>query len=292
MHRRIFVVPPLPPNSFSPPPLRSGAAKASSFSPTIAYILLVVFIIVFFFFDILLHAKALDEPCGWKHPRASGVESRGFETSGGGRGIRSSWEGVAEGEDVKMTAHCRHIFHANCIDTWLENHVTCPVCRYSEMGGEEELVTVGGGSAGKFSNFTPKLAYIFLIIFIILFFFVFGLEFFYMQRRSSSTNSKADDIHWQGVSNPVALRSLTVVVMVADTAGECTICLEGVGEGEEVKMTAHCKHTFHANCIDNWLENHVTCPVCRYSEMTEEEVLVTVGGGEQEDAEVSRTNLE
>ncbi|ESW05305.1 hypothetical protein PHAVU_011G168900 [Phaseolus vulgaris] len=134
-----------------------------------------------------------------------------------------------------------------------------------------------------------KLAYIFLIVFIILFFFVVRLVFFYIQRRFSSTNFEAGDIHGQAVSNPVASRSLTVV---AETAGECTICLEGVGEGEEVKMTTHCKHTFHANCFDSWLENHVTCPVYRYSEMSGEEELVTMGGGEEEDAEVSGTNLE
>ncbi|ESW05332.1 hypothetical protein PHAVU_011G171300 [Phaseolus vulgaris] len=143
-----------------------------------------------------------------------------------------------------------------------------------------------GSGAAKASSFSPTLAYIFLVVFIIIFFFI-GLKYFYM-RRSSSTNSPPG----QAVSNPMVSRPLMVVAVVAEAAGECTICLEGVAEGEDVKMTAHCRHIFHANCIDTWLENHVTCPVCRYSKMGEEEELVTVEGGEEEDVEVSGTNLE
>ncbi|KAK7342827.1 hypothetical protein VNO80_25783 [Phaseolus coccineus] len=145
-------------------------------------------------------------------------------------------------------------------------------------------------SLRKFSSFSPTVAYILLIVFVI-FFFVVGLVFFYIKKHSSS-NSEAGDIHGPAVSDSVASRSLTMVTVVAETAGECTVCLEKVGEGEEVQMIAHCKHIFHQNCIDRWLENQVTCPVCRYSERSGEEELVTVGGGEEEDAEVSVTNLE
>ncbi|ESW05330.1 hypothetical protein PHAVU_011G171100 [Phaseolus vulgaris] len=135
-------------------------------------------------------------------------------------------------------------------------------------------------TAGKSSSFSPKLAYILLVVFIIVFFFV-SFIYFYM-RRSSTNPATVGNIQGQA---PVASRPLTVVAVVAEAAGECSICLEGVAEGEDVKMTAHCRHIFHANCIDTWLENHVTCPVCRYSEMGGEEELVTVvgGGGEEEE---------
>ncbi|ESW05326.1 hypothetical protein PHAVU_011G170700 [Phaseolus vulgaris] len=98
--------------------------------------------------------------------------------------------------------------------------------------------------AAKASSLSSTLLYIFLVVFIIIFFFV-GLIYFYMRRRSSLTNPAAGNIQGQVVSNPV----------VADAAGECTIYLEGVAEGEDVKMTAHCRHIFHANCIETWLEN-------------------------------------
>ena len=30
----------------------------------------------------------------------------------------------------RVINNCNHIFHINCIDTWLHNHTTCPFCRY------------------------------------------------------------------------------------------------------------------------------------------------------------------
>ncbi|ESW05329.1 hypothetical protein PHAVU_011G171000 [Phaseolus vulgaris] len=152
-------------------------------------------------------------------------------------------------------------------------------CTMCLEGWQRERTT-----AGKSSSFSPKLAYILLVVFIIVFFFV-SFIYFYM-RRSSTHPATADNIQGQAL---VASRPLIVVAVVAEAAGECSIYLEGVAEGEDVKMTAHCRHIFHANCIDTWLENHVTCPVCRHSEMGGEEELVTVGGGgggggEEEDA--------
>ncbi|KAM2961208.1 hypothetical protein FF1_030812 [Malus domestica] len=44
----------------------------------------------------------------------------------------------------------------------------------------------------------------------------------------------------------------------------CTICLEDYMDGESCRVFA-CKHMFHSNCIDHWLKNHLTCPVCRNS---------------------------
>ncbi|KAK9126992.1 hypothetical protein Scep_015838 [Stephania cephalantha] len=47
----------------------------------------------------------------------------------------------------------------------------------------------------------------------------------------------------------------------------CTICLEQVKEGELIRSLP-CLHQFHATCIDPWLRQQGTCPVCKFRATT------------------------
>ncbi|KAL3354380.1 hypothetical protein AABB24_018832 [Solanum stoloniferum] len=36
-------------------------------------------------------------------------------------------------ELVRLIPYCRHVFHQQCLDTWLSSHVTCPLCRSTQF---------------------------------------------------------------------------------------------------------------------------------------------------------------
>ncbi|XVE50635.1 hypothetical protein DITRI_Ditri01bG0179400 [Diplodiscus trichospermus] len=43
----------------------------------------------------------------------------------------------------------------------------------------------------------------------------------------------------------------------------CSICLQGLKEGELARNLPRCGHMFHLKCIDEWLSRQGTCPMCR-----------------------------
>lgn len=42
----------------------------------------------------------------------------------------------------------------------------------------------------------------------------------------------------------------------------CVVCVSHM-ESEDLVRVLPCMHKFHATCIDNWLRQNPTCPLCR-----------------------------
>lgn len=43
----------------------------------------------------------------------------------------------------------------------------------------------------------------------------------------------------------------------------CSICAQEWQHGEELRKLSVCRHYFHKSCVDTWLRDHDTCPLCR-----------------------------
>ncbi|KAL1348424.1 E3 ubiquitin-protein ligase SDIR1 isoform X1 [Arachis duranensis] len=74
-----------------------------------------------------------------------------------------------------------------------------------------------------------------------------------MQQGSSSTpaEKKQDNSNVAGS------------MKASDDELTCSVCLEQVNIGD-VLRSLPCLHQFHANCIDPWLRQQGTCPVCKF----------------------------
>ncbi|XP_039166342.1 E3 ubiquitin-protein ligase ATL42-like [Eucalyptus grandis] len=56
---------------------------------------------------------------------------------------------------------------------------------------------------------------------------------------------------------------------------ECAVCLSKFEDVEILRLLPQCKHAFHIECIDRWLENHSSCPICRLRLSVEDPAIFT-----------------
>jgi E3 ubiquitin-protein ligase AIP2 len=55
-----------------------------------------------------------------------------------------------------------------------------------------------------------------------------------------------------------------------DQVTECAVCREAMAVGDKMQVMP-CKHDFHVDCLKPWLDEHNSCPVCRYQMRTDDE---------------------
>lgn len=88
-------------------------------------------------------------------------------------------------------------------------------------------------------------------------------------RASSSHNLNFHHISMLESGLKKELREMLPIVVykesfsVRDT--QCSVCLGDYEAEDRLQQIPACGHTFHIDCIDNWLATHTTCPLCRLS---------------------------
>uniref|UniRef100_A0A8C0FNB7 RING-type E3 ubiquitin transferase n=1 Tax=Bubo bubo TaxID=30461 RepID=A0A8C0FNB7_BUBBB len=62
------------------------------------------------------------------------------------------------------------------------------------------------------------------------------------------------------------------------SAPVCAICLEEFSEGQELRIIS-CSHEFHRDCVDPWLQQHHTCPLCMFNILARDSVDQATAAG-------------
>lgn len=111
---------------------------------------------------------------------------------------------------------------------------------------------------------------------------------------SSSSSFAALSFSYKGIDLSV-VQSLPVLPYDAKeftSTTACSICLSEFVEEESVKMIPYCRHVFHPVCVDRWLSSHVSCPLCRTTQLFASVEAaagcsgVVEGGGDQDMSEL------
>ncbi|WCJ20489.1 RING/U-box superfamily protein [Euphorbia peplus] len=85
---------------------------------------------------------------------------------------------------------------------------------------------------------------------------VSGVETSSTSKQQASTSSALSELGQDS-------RKADGCVKTSEDELTCSICLEQVNGGELVRSLP-CLHQFHTNCIDPWLRQQGTCPVCKF----------------------------
>jgi len=73
-------------------------------------------------------------------------------------------------------------------------------------------------------------------------------------------------------ASKTVVQNLEVIEFKDDNAnkGQCPVCIKDFEKGNTAKVMP-CKHVFHRECIEPWLEKTNSCPLCRHELPTDDE---------------------
>ncbi|KAI4355350.1 hypothetical protein L6164_004131 [Bauhinia variegata] len=119
-----------------------------------------IIITFFFFFTAIFATYLLQKHIKWRHYNYGGQAAAGFEEDGemtekyGGDFCAVCLSQICDGEEIKTLAVCKHSFHVDCVDAWLKNHSTCPLCRNNNdlNQGHNNLGDASSDLLQKFSS--------------------------------------------------------------------------------------------------------------------------------------------
>ncbi|XP_051945308.1 E3 ubiquitin-protein ligase RNF130 isoform X1 [Xyrauchen texanus] len=130
------------------------------------------------------------------------------------------------------------------------------------------LVSVMVGSRGPPKNINRGSLVFVSISFIVLMIISSAWLIFYFIQKIRDTSARDRSQRRLGDAAKKAISKLTTrTVKRGDKETEpdfnhCAVCIEGYQLNDVVRILP-CKHVFHKMCVDPWLNEHCTCPMCK-----------------------------
>ncbi|XP_019191110.1 PREDICTED: putative RING-H2 finger protein ATL21A isoform X2 [Ipomoea nil] len=143
---------------------------------------------------------------------------------------------------------CQHSFHPHCLAQWLEFNQgcwRCPACYWDSLitsSPEMEMATAR-------TSPTPQPT---------------------MSSSSSFTNSMATADAEHSTSTLLYTAKVFEDSEWVPRRGEnsCAICRDKYVAQEKLGLVNGCQHSFHAHCLQSWLDTSPTCPLCRNTSLS------------------------
>ncbi|XP_076027435.1 E3 ubiquitin-protein ligase RNF6 isoform X2 [Genypterus blacodes] len=84
-------------------------------------------------------------------------------------------------------------------------------------------------------------------------------------------NDEEDDEHPRGLTKEqidnLATRTYGQASLEGEAGRACSVCINEYAQGNKLRRLP-CSHEFHIHCIDRWLSENNTCPICRQPILT------------------------
>eukprot|EP01029_Cantina_marsupialis_P004873 TRINITY_DN15159_c0_g1_i1.p1 TRINITY_DN15159_c0_g1~~TRINITY_DN15159_c0_g1_i1.p1 ORF type:complete len:562 (-),score=146.10 TRINITY_DN15159_c0_g1_i1:939-2624(-) len=137
-------------------------------------------------------------------------------------------------------------------DLWAIDSTVVPMIQTEES--DFEPIT------NEFDTTTFIIALVFcLVLFVVIFCASAFLRGTPMTSENAATNAR---IIPRGVSKRTMTKLPVVKFKEEETDDVCAICLAEYTKNDELRLLP-CKHRFHPNCIESWLAEHKSCPMCK-----------------------------
>ncbi|KAH1019270.1 hypothetical protein HUJ04_009114 [Dendroctonus ponderosae] len=159
---------------------------------------------------------------------------------------------------------CRHEFHKNCIDPWLLDHRTCPMCKMDIL---KHYGFVVSNALFHPDTYLTSVLFVSITFIVLMIISLTWLVFYYVQRfRYIRTKDKLTRKLGNAAKKALSkIPTKTIKMDDKEVQGDgecCAVCIEPYKLSETLRILP-CRHEFHKNCIDPWLLDHRTCPMCK-----------------------------